>query len=93
MKLTPTLRAVVRALAAARGTKLAVGHVARDTRMSATTVRGALDVLERGRLVQHTLAPGQENRPARTVYWLTGDGLAVAAAGRPEVTETDRTGR
>lgn len=84
MKLTGPLRAVVRVLAAARGIKLPVAHIARDARLSPATVRAALAELGKARLVQHVLAPGRDTTPARTVYWLTGDGYALAAPGQPD---------
>lgn len=84
VRLTAPLRAVLAALAAAHGRRLAVAHVARDARISATTARNALAALEKARLVRHALAPGVDRQPPRTVYWLTGDGAAVAT-GQPVV--------
>lgn len=80
MKLTRPVRAVLRALHAQHGHKLPVGTIARQARLSATTVRTVLDVLGRARLVQHQLLPSSENRPPRLGYWLTGAGADVAAS-------------
>lgn len=93
MRLTGPVRAVVRALADARGSRLAVGQIARDARLSPTTVRAALATLGKARLVQHTLAPGADRQPPRTVYWLTGDGYKLAVAGRPEPVSGGLDGR
>lgn len=80
MKLTGPVRAVVRVLAAARGTKQPVAHIARDARLSPATVRVALAELGKARLVQHVMAPTTERTPARAVYWLTGDGYTLATS-------------
>jgi predicted AAA+ superfamily ATPase len=82
LKLTPALRAVLRVLAANHGRRLPVATLAREGRLSATTVRAALAELGKARLVRHTLAPGFDRQPPRTVYWLTGDGVEVAT-GQP----------
>jgi predicted ArsR family transcriptional regulator len=82
IRLTAPVRAVLAALAAEHGRKLAVAHIAADARVSPSAVRAALTELGKARLVRHTLAPAVENRPPRLVYWLTGDGLEVATGQR-----------
>lgn len=82
LRLTGAVRAVLSALVAAGGSKLPVAAIARDARLSAGAVRVAAAVLEKAGLVQHTLAPGQDTRPPRTVYWPTHDGFTVEAAVR-----------
>ena len=84
VRLTRSVKAVMSALAASSGQRLAVAHVARDARLAPSTVRAALAELEKGRLVRHTLAPGYDLVPPRLVYWLTSDGVAVAT-GHPRV--------
>jgi hypothetical protein len=80
VKLTAAMRAVLRVMRDQHGHKLPVGVIARAARLSATTVRTALDVLGRAKLVQHQLLPSSENRPPRLGYWLTGTGVEVAAS-------------
>ena len=69
---------MLRVLADNHGRRLPVATIAREGRLSATAVRTALATLGKARLVRHTLAPGFDRTPPRTVYWLTGDGIAVA---------------
>lgn len=84
MKLTPAVRAVLQALAAQHGAKLSVRHLAAQTRLQPPVVRVALAAAGRGRLVQHVLQRDVPDQPPRTVFWLTGAGLAVAT-GHPTV--------
>lgn len=78
IRLTPSLRVVLRVMARQHGSKLSVAQIAREARLSAPTTRAVLTVLGRARMVQHVLLPSSENRPPRAGYWLTGAGIDVA---------------
>lgn len=82
MKLTGAVRAVLRVLGQTRGRRLHVAQISTDARVTPAAVRVALAELGKARLVQHMLAPGFDRTPARNVYWLTGDGWALAASQR-----------
>jgi hypothetical protein len=84
VRLTPAVRRTLTALAAAGGAKLSVRQISTAAHLSPVSVRAALTVMGRAKLVQHVLAPSEGQLPPRTVYWLTGGGYDVAAAGRPD---------
>lgn len=83
LRLTGGVRAVLRVLHRNYGSRMPVASIARDGRLSAAATRTALAALGKAGLVRHTLAPGYDRTPPRTVYWLTGAGAEVAA-GQPE---------
>lgn len=82
VRLTGSVKAVLRVLHAAGGRKLAVAVIARDARLSASTVRTVLTDLGKAKLVQHVLLPSAGVHPPRLGYWLTGAGMDVASAQR-----------
>lgn len=79
VRLTGTVRAVLKALVAARGRQLPVATLARESHRSGSAVRNALAELGKAGLVQHQLVR-EPDRPPRLVYWPTHDGFTVGAA-------------
>lgn len=80
VKLTAPVRAVLGALYDGCGRKLPVATIARQSRVSAPTVRKTLAELGKARLVQHAMLPGAGVHPPRLAYWLTGDGMEIATS-------------
>jgi hypothetical protein len=93
VRLTAPVRAVLRVLADNHGSRMPVATIARESRLSSSAVRVVLAGLGKARLVRHALAPGFDRTPPRTVYWLTGDGVAVATDQPPAASGRAGTAR